>query len=285
MVRERIADDIYMFSSKRYAHVNCGAVLTKEGAVLVDTLYFPDETRAVRDFLEDRLGHPVRYVINTHYHADHTVGTYLFPQAQVIGHALCREWLDTTGRAGLQRTQTQSPEFADATIVLPNMTVKKGELDIEVGGKKLRMIHMPGHSPDILAVHVLTDDILFASDNMMPVPTIFDGEIEALRSSLRRIATLAPDTIICGHGEVVLRGEVEHVVGDDLSYLAKMEAAVDDALANKAPRESLEEVSIEECGKSRIPLNGFAVELHLANLYRLYDAKTAVSAEKQPTPA
>jgi len=41
MVRERIADDIYLFSSRRYAQVTAGAILTREGVILIDTLFYP----------------------------------------------------------------------------------------------------------------------------------------------------------------------------------------------------------------------------------------------------
>ena len=57
MVRERIADDIYVFTSRLYAQVTAGAIITKEGVILIDTLYFPEETWAIKEFLEDRLGH------------------------------------------------------------------------------------------------------------------------------------------------------------------------------------------------------------------------------------
>ena len=111
MIRERIADDIYVFTSNRYAQVTAGAVLTKDGVVLIDTLFYPDESRAIRDFLQDRLGQRVRYVINTHYHADHTTGTCLYPQATVISHALCRDLLDDIGRSGLEQMKQQYPEY------------------------------------------------------------------------------------------------------------------------------------------------------------------------------
>jgi cyclase len=72
MQRERVADDIYVFTSDVYAQVTAGAVITSDGAILIDTLLFPEETRSIRLFVEGRLGSPVKYVINTHYHADHT---------------------------------------------------------------------------------------------------------------------------------------------------------------------------------------------------------------------
>ena len=92
MQRERVADDIYVFTSELYAQVTAGAVITTDGAILIDTLVFPEETRAIRAFLETRLGCPVRYVINTHYHADHTWGNCFFPGATILSSALCRQF-------------------------------------------------------------------------------------------------------------------------------------------------------------------------------------------------
>lgn len=271
MLRERIADDIYVFTSRRYAQVTCAAILTKDGVVLIDTLYFPDEARAVRDFLVNRLGQRVQYVINTHYHADHTTNTCLYPRAHVISHALTRQLLDSSGREGLSETKQQSAEFASTEIVLPSLTVARGTFDMTVGGKDIRLIHTPGHSPDILMVHVITDDILFASDNMMPVPTLFDGEFAALEKALRRIDAIAPECVVQGHGEVILRGEVSSAVQDNIDYMHKIQEIVEVTRRAGDPRESLLSVDIESCGKSRIPLNGFVTELHTANLLALYD--------------
>ena len=101
MQRERVAEDIYVFTSELYARVTAGAIVTPDGAILIDTLPYPEETHEIKAFLEGRLQIPVRYVINTHHHADHTNGTCYFPNAVVVGHALCRQLLDTVGRSGL----------------------------------------------------------------------------------------------------------------------------------------------------------------------------------------
>ena len=274
MIRERIADDVYVFTSRRYAQVTAGAVLTKEGALLIDTLYYPDECRAVQQFVEERLGYPVRYVINTHDHADHTTGTYLYPSAVVISHARCRELLDTRGREGLRQVKEQLNEFGDAELVLPNLVVRDGALDVEVGGRTIRLIHTPGHSPDLMSVHILDENILFASDTMMPVPTFFDGSLEDITQSLKLIMDLKPDTLVQGHGEVILRGEVSAIIQDDLKYLHNILKKVHALVAGGAPIEQLAKVDIESCGKSRIPLNGLVADLHQANLRYLYGKQT-----------
>ncbi|MCP4357762.1 MAG: MBL fold metallo-hydrolase [Chloroflexi bacterium] len=270
MVRERIADDIYVFTSRLYAHVTAGAILTKDGAILIDTLYFPEETKEIKAFLEERLGLPVKYLINTHYHADHTQGTYLFPQAQIVSHALCRQLLNSAGRTGLARAQEQMPELDETFIVLPDLVFEEGSLNLNLGGKTLKLYHMPGHSPDLTVVYVTNNHILFASDNLMPVPTIFDGSFDDLTASLHWILEIKPDSIIRGHGEVILRGEVEPVIASDLDYLQCIKSAVANIVSNGNEANDLNEIDIESCGKSRIPLNGMVADLHLANLHRLY---------------
>ena len=270
MVRERIAEDIYVFSSRRYAQVTAGAVLTTDGVVLIDTLFYPDETIAIKQFLEKRLGLVVRYVINTHYHADHTLGTYLFPGAQVISHALCRDLLDEVGRNGLEDMKSQSPEFDDVEIILPDLIFESGSLNVHIGGKTIRLEHCPGHSPDLICVLVVNDRILFASDTVMPVPTIFDGSFADLSNSLNGMLEMKLDGVVRGHGDVILRGEVQDLIHSDLSYLGNIRQAVNEVVERGEPEATLERISIESCGKSRLPLNGFVTDLHQANLRKLF---------------
>lgn len=272
MVRERIADDIYVFTSRLYAQVTAGAIITKEGVILIDTLYFPEETRAIKEFLEDRLGHKVRYVINTHYHADHTQGTCLFPKARIVSHAMCRRLLDTVGRDGLSEAKSQTPELDDVHIILPGLFFDEGDMSIYFGGKKLRLIHMPGHSPDLIGIFVTNNRILFASDNMMPVPTIFDGDYDDLTHSLHTMLAMKPDTVVQGHGEVILRGEIATVIQSNLDYLSTIKDKVEAVIARGQTEDTLHDIDIESCGKSRIPLNGLVSDLHLANLHKLYQA-------------
>lgn len=270
MVRERIADDIYVFTSRRYAQVTAGAILTNEGVILIDTLFYPEETQEIQRFLENRLGMAVRYVINTHYHADHTLGTYLFPRAQKVCHARCRQLLDTAGREGLEQMKSQSPEFEEVEIILPDLIFDQGNLNIHIGGKTVQLLPLPGHSPDLIGVFVVNERILFASDTSMPVPTIFDGSFDALVQTIRQMKEMSLDSVVQGHGEVILRGEVQELLQSDLDYLSNIKAAVEGILSRDETMATLENITIESCGKSRIPLNGFVSDLHQANLRKLY---------------
>ena len=79
MHRERVSENVYWFQSEVYAQVTAGVVLGPQWAVVIDTLALPDETLAMRDYVEHELGVQVHYIINTHYHADHTGAIVSFP--------------------------------------------------------------------------------------------------------------------------------------------------------------------------------------------------------------
>jgi glyoxylase-like metal-dependent hydrolase (beta-lactamase superfamily II) len=271
MQRERISDDIFVFTSGMYAQVTAGAVLTSEGAVIIDTLPFPSETRQIAEFISKRSPNGIRFVILTHYHADHTYGAYVFRNAEVISHALCREWLLEHGQAGLEASRAQTPELTEAQLRIPDVVFEGGEMTLRMGNKTLEMLHSPGHTMDSSVVYIKEDRILFAADTVMPVPYIVDGDPEAFIESLRMIRALSLENVVQGHGEVVLRGEINETLDSGIRYLETIQGKVAKVIAAKKPRESMREISIESCGKSRIPLNGLVQQLHAANLLSLYD--------------
>lgn len=275
MFQERVSQNVYIFTSELYAQVTAGAMVTRDGAILIDTLPFPDESREMATFLAKVCRPGVRYVVLTHYHADHTYGTYLFPQADVVAHASCRELLAKHGAPALEAAKVEVPELEEVSIRLPDITFDAGEMVLQLAGRVMRLIHVPGHTQDSLMVYIEDARVLFASDTVMPVPSIVDGDVEAIRASLKRVTELPIENLVQGHGEIILRGEVKEIVKISLAYLDKIERLVDKTIEKGQERESLRQVSIESCGLSRIPLNGLVQQIHEANLLYLYDLRTS----------
>ena len=271
MQRERISDDIFVFTSGLYAQVTAGAVLTSEGAIIIDTLPFPSEARQIAEFISKRSDDGIRYVIYTHYHADHTYGAHVFDKAQVISHALCRDWMVQYGQARLEAARAQTPDLAEAQLCIPSIVFEGHEMTLRLGAKTLQLLYAPGHTRDSLVVHIKEDRILFAADTVMPVPYVVDGDPNAFIESLGMIHSLSLENIVQGHGEVILRGEISETLDSSARYLEAIQSKVAKALAAQKPREAMREITIESCGKSRIPLNGLVQQLHMANLYSLYD--------------
>ena len=145
MHRERVSDNVYWFQSEVYAQVTAGVVTGPQWAVVIDTLALAEETLAMREFVEHDLNVPVRYVINTHYHADHTWGNCFFPGATVIAHSLCRKLLEEKGIASLEAARKQNHTLRQVKIVLPHLTFEDGELCLRVGKKNLILMPATGH--------------------------------------------------------------------------------------------------------------------------------------------
>lgn len=269
MHRERVSENVFWFQSEVYAQVTAGVVAGPQWAVVIDTLALPDETLSIREFIEHELNVPVRYVINTHYHADHTWGNCFFPGATVIAHARCRELLEERGEPSLEAAKKQNPALRQVKIVLPQMTFSEGEVTLRVGKKNLIISLAVGHSQDGIAVLVEEDRILFAGDAFMPLPYIVDGDVDESIATIRSMGRMALENIVQGHGDVILRGEIDAAVKENLNYLSAVKKAVKAASRRKNAVELLDNITIEECGKSRVYLGGLAQALHERNLHGL----------------
>jgi cyclase len=270
MLRERVADDIYVFTSELYVKVTAGAIFTSQGVIIIDTLPFPQETSEILDLVRRKSKKGVPYVINTHSHFDHVYGNYLFNGAEVIAHELCRQTLQKRGEEELNEAKEHIPELAEVQLRLPSITFTK-ELTLRLGNKTLWLMHTPGTTPDSIVVYVREDRVLFAGDTVMPVPYIVAGDRLELMESLRAISKLSLDNIVQGHGGVLLRGEVKATLRSSIAYLKTIYERVREQVEAGAPRDELRRIGIESCGKSRIPLDGLVQDLHQANLEVLYD--------------
>jgi cyclase len=270
MHRERVSENVYWFQSEVYAQVTAGVVAGPQWAVLIDTLALPEESLGIRDFVEREVGVPVRYIINTHYHADHTWGNCFFPGATVIAHALCRQLLEERGIPSLEASRKQNPAFKQVKMVLPHFTFSEGVLTLRVGKKNLTILPTPGHSPDGISVLVDEDRVLFAGDAFMPLPYVVDGDAEDITTSIKKFARMGLENIIQGHGDIVLRGEIDAAVKENLAYLTSIRKVARTATRRRAPEDFLDENNVETCGKSRVYLGGLAEELHRRNLRALY---------------
>ncbi|MBI5649146.1 MAG: MBL fold metallo-hydrolase [Chloroflexi bacterium] len=277
MRKERVTENIYVFTSEAYAQVTAGAIVTSEGTIVIDTLPFPRETREMIDFLRGESRRGIRYVVNTHHHADHIYGNYLFAEADIIAGEKCREVMRKTGEKNLAEAKAQTPELGEVALRLPNI-VFQDKLTIHLGDRMIRLLPLPGHTLDGIGVYVEGEKILFAGDAVMPLPYIFWGDREILQATLRMIKEMNLENIVQGHGEVLLKGEIDETLDQGLTYLDCIYDKVKAKLVTRTSKERLiNDISLEACGYSPIALDGLVKQLHRSNLQRIYQTLTAKS--------
>lgn len=275
MRRERVSDDIYVFTSDLYAQVTASAVVTREGIVVVDTLPFGVETEEMIEYLNSLNQGPIRYLVNTHWHGDHTNGNYLFDESvQLVCHRRCQLAMREFGPAALEEARESSPLLAEIELRIPDIVFEDGELVLHVGNKSIEIILTPGHTLDSTVAYVREDKVLLAADTVMPVPYFVWGDRHQFKESLKLLHEFNLESIVQGHGEVLLRGEIPSAIESNIRYLNVLEDKVTKIVERGKGKEALDRLMIDECGKSRIPLNGLVQDLHRANAYALYQELT-----------
>ncbi len=276
MFWERVTEEIYLFTSDRYALVNAIAVLTSEGVIAIDGLPFPDEAQQIAKFLELRGRGRFHSLIATHYHMDHVYGLSAYPNhLDVIGHELTRQKLLAVGEMSLAQARAADPSFDTVTLRIPNITFDSGEIIVTGGGKTLRLLHLPGHTADNLGVLIEEDQVLITGDAVMAIPIIADGDWRQAIETLKHIKSLTPETIIQGHGEVILRGEIKTVLDRYIKYLECVETQARKVLKGGKGRDKIWDIPLETCGLERVPLGIASHQLHVANIMAVYDALLA----------
>lgn len=275
MRKERVTENVYVFTSEAYAQVTAGAIITSEGAIVIDTLPFPRETREMIDFLNGETSRGIRYVINTHHHADHVYGNYLFKDADIVSGDRCREVMRKSGEKNLAEAKSQTPELAEVHLRLPNITFPD-KMSLFLGDRVMRLIALPGHTADGIGVYVEGDKILFAGDAVMPLPYIFWGDRAVMQETLRTIQQLNIESIVQGHGDVLLKGEIDETLESSITYLECIMEKVKAKMLTRTSKERLvNEITLESCGYSPIALDGLVKQLHRSNLLRVYQTLTA----------
>ena len=104
----------------------------------------------------------------------------------------------------------------------------------------------------------------------MPLPFIVEGDLEQYIETTKMFTEMGLENIIQGHGDIILRGEIDEKAKENITYLKAISKAVKTAKRRKNPLEILDSIGIEACGKSRVLLGGLASELHKRNLRALY---------------
>jgi glyoxylase-like metal-dependent hydrolase (beta-lactamase superfamily II) len=226
----------------------------------------------------------VRYVIYTQHQADHTYGAFLFPRADIISHTLCRDILLQKGYQALEQAKVHNHELELVKLRIPNLTFDNGTFTLRLPGKTLDIFPTPGHTPDAISVILQEEKILFAGDTIMAIPTIGDGDLTQLRESTETIAAMPLESIVQGHGEIILRGEIKDNIKRSLSYLELLSAKVRKVVEMNGTLEDARKITIESCGLQRVLLNGMVTQLHNANVGALYNRYVIERGPVAPPP-
>jgi len=224
----KVSGNVYMLEG---AGGNIAASVGEDGIVIVDDQFAPlaDKIRAALKGITDM---PLRFIINTHYHFDHTGGNLPFKDATIVAHDNVRKRLaqhSTPGNGGsVTADQPASPPEA-----LPVITFQH-DVTLHVNGEDIRAQHAPsGHTDGDSIVFFPKSNVVHFGDDFVRYGFPFidingggssKGMIDALESAMTQLP--ADVKVIPGHGALSTLADVR----DFVKMLKETRAVVEKAV-------------------------------------------------------
>jgi cyclase len=183
---------------------NTGFLTGAGGVVAIDSCSTERRTRAYLDAIRSVSDRPVRALVNTHHHGDHTHGNHLFRPAAVIGHHRCREQVLAFGHPSWEGVFSPV-DFGQLEIEAPFVTFTD-RLDVHVDDLlvELHYIGTPAHTTNDVVAWIPERKVLFAGDLVFNggTPFVVMGSVSGSLASLERLAAFGAAVIVPGHGDV-----------------------------------------------------------------------------------
>jgi glyoxylase-like metal-dependent hydrolase (beta-lactamase superfamily II) len=223
---------------------NAGFVVTDDGILVVDALISPNHARRLLKEIRKVSDRPIRHLVNTHWHSDHTFGNGAFPDAtEILSTEACKARLEKDGPARwAEAAESRPSDYEGAKLVIPEVTFTD-ETTLKLGDREIRVKHLgPGHT---LGDAVIIDPearVIYAGDLLFNGihPYMADGHSKEWVDALQALEDLArpePETwkVVPGHGEPTSIT----LASDMREYILTLRTEVQKALDQGIPPEEM----------------------------------------------
>ncbi len=281
---KKITDSVYSYvgvpsgTPGNVFAANAGIIIGKNAVLAVDTLTSAKEAEAFMADIQKITDKPVRYVVNTHYHLDHTLVNSFFADrgAHIISHVKCRDAIAAGGEKILENPAMFDlpPDFWKETrIAVPDMAFDR-EMIVDLGDLTVKLIHTgaKSHTAGSIMVHVPEQDVLFAGDILFTDfhPYLGEGDLPGWQTNLDCIRAMNVKNIIPGHGPLSADKDLE----DMKNYLTIFDKKATELSAVEKNAEKLTSAMLKVIPKRSD--GDFIVSMNLKTRYLIKNEKEQV---------
>jgi glyoxylase-like metal-dependent hydrolase (beta-lactamase superfamily II) len=225
---------------------NAGFIVGSNGVAVVDTFQGAEPAKELLAEIRKVTDLPIRYVINTHYHLDHTGGNQIFAEAgaTILAHRNVRTWLRTENLKFFGATPKPEAKTRVEGLVLPDM-VYTDAIDLYLGSRLIQVRYMLGHTGGDSVIIVPDANVLFGGDLIWEkhLPNLIDASTQSWMQTLDKLVTDHPSaTFVSGHGGLATAVDVREFH----DYLDRLRADVAKAQTDgKSGQQLTDSVSAE----------------------------------------
>jgi cyclase len=201
----KVSGNVYMLEG---SGGNIGVSVGDDGIVIVDDQFAPLADK-IREALKTITDKPVRFVINTHYHGDHTGGNLEFQKTSpIIAQDNVRKRMEKDGVAGNGSSLTH-PFKASAPGALPIITFDN-QMTVHLNGEDIRALHVPaGHTDGDSVIFFPKSNVVHMGDDFVTYGFPFvdissGGSVRGMIDAIDKVLAQVPADVklIPGHGPV-----------------------------------------------------------------------------------
>ena len=244
----KVTERVYIFRNI----TNSSFVIGDRSVAVIDTqVNFPTAERLLA-LVRSVTAKPIEYVINTHYHWDHTNGNQLFKEtgAAIISSELTKEFMVDRAPRQKEFLSGRGFELGDDPR-LPEITFK-GEYKIDLGNMPLELFFAgSAETEDATAVHVPGEKVVMSGDTVMtgsfPIfgQPVWDEGLEGNEqwiNTIKKLVSLNPKHIVPGHGPLAYEAEIDLLIKiqryfiEEVKLLVKKGYSIDQVLKDLEPR-------------------------------------------------
>lgn len=208
---EEVADRVFAYVQPDGSWFinNAGFVVSngsgpESGIVAVDTCSTERRTRAFLEAAASISPAPVRTLVNTHHHGDHTHGNYLTHPATIVAHENCRELMVASGIQHYDGV-FEPADWGDLEFSPPTLTFAE-QVNLWVGDLKVELHYIGGaaHTTNDVVAWVPERKALFSGDLVFNggTPFVVMGSVAGSFDAIERMRAFDADVVIPGHGPV-----------------------------------------------------------------------------------
>jgi cyclase len=203
---EEVADGVFAYIQPdgSWWINNTGFVVGGSRVFAIDACSTERRTRALVSAIGRVTPAPVRTLLNTHHHGDHTFGNGWFPEATIIGHEETRR-LAIGQRPPPDGVVFEPVEWGELPPAPPFLTYRDG-VDVWVDDRRVEVRHVgtAAHTTNDSIAWLPDDGVLFAGDLVFDggTPFLLAGSVAGALEVLDRLRALAPRVVVPGHGAV-----------------------------------------------------------------------------------